>query len=109
MTHIGQMSNPKPLIIFLCICQKILARMSMELIGSLDDIWEDFNFGLEVGQVTAHSFSDFSSRPDQKLTQNDLHGPQMSNPKPLIIFHCTCQEILARMSMELIGSLDDIW
>jgi hypothetical protein len=35
---------------------------------------------------------------------------QMTDPKPLIIIIWTCQEMMAWMSMELIGfSMDVIW
>jgi nucleoside diphosphate kinase len=34
---------------------------------------------------------------------------QMTTPNPLIIIIWTCQEMMTRMSMELIGSVDVIW
>jgi hypothetical protein len=34
---------------------------------------------------------------------------QMIFPKPLIIIIWTCQEMMAWMSLELIGSVDVIW
>jgi hypothetical protein len=51
MTHMGQMTTPKPLIIIISTCQEMMAWMSIELIGSvdvMDVIWYDF--GSEVGQ-----------------------------------------------------------
>jgi hypothetical protein len=33
MTHMGQMTNPKPFIIIILTCQEMMAWMSMELIG----------------------------------------------------------------------------
>jgi hypothetical protein len=34
---------------------------------------------------------------------------QMTNPKPFIIIILTCQEMIAWMSMELIGFMDVAW
>jgi hypothetical protein len=38
MTQMGQMTNPKPLIVIIGTCQEMMAWMSMELIGSMDVI-----------------------------------------------------------------------
>jgi hypothetical protein len=46
----GQMTSPrKPLIITIWTCKKMMAWMSMELIGCMDVIWKDF--GSKVGQM----------------------------------------------------------
>jgi hypothetical protein len=48
----GQMTNPKPLIIIIWACQEMMAWMSMELIGSVDVSWQDF-CSQQVGQITS--------------------------------------------------------
>jgi hypothetical protein len=50
----GQMTNPKPLIIIIWACQEMLAWMSMELIGSVDVSWSWQDFcSQQVGQITS--------------------------------------------------------
>jgi hypothetical protein len=39
MTQMGQMTNPKPLIIIVLRCHEMMVWMSMELIGSMDVVW----------------------------------------------------------------------
>ncbi len=98
----GQMTNPKPLIIIIWTCQEMMTWMSMELIGSVDVIWWDF--GSEVGQITA----DFCHALTTNLTQHDSHGPDDS-PKTIGYHHLDMSKDDGQMSMELIGSVDVIW
>jgi hypothetical protein len=65
----GQMTNPKPLIIILWTFQEMMAWMSMELIGSMDVIWQAISS--EVGQIIAN----FCHTLTTNLTQHDSHGP----------------------------------
>jgi hypothetical protein len=44
----GQMTNPKPLIIIIWACQEMMSWMSMGLIVCMNVIWHDF--GSKVGQ-----------------------------------------------------------
>jgi hypothetical protein len=77
----GQMTNPKPLIIIIWTCQEMMAWMGMELIGSMDVILQDF--GTKVGQITAY----FKSHPDHiNLTQHYSHGPD-DQPKTIDYHH----------------------
>jgi hypothetical protein len=49
------------------------------------------------------------SNPDHKIWHSMTHMGQMIFPKPLIIIIWTFQEMMAWMSLELIGSVDVIW
>jgi hypothetical protein len=76
----GQMTTPKPLIITIWTCQDMMVGMSMELIWSLDVIWQDF--GSKVGQITAY----FCHAPTTNLTQHNPHGPDV-HPKTIDYHH----------------------
>jgi hypothetical protein len=102
MTHIDEMTSPKPLIIIIWTCHEMMTWMRKELIGSLDVIMLILAIG--SWQMTA----DFCPAPTTILTQHDSHGPD-DHPKTFDYHHYwTCQKMMAWMRMELIRSLDVI-
>jgi hypothetical protein len=61
MTHTGQMTTPKPLIIIIRTCQEMMSWMRMQLIGFVDVIMLNFALWKMIG-----NFMNFTPACDHK-------------------------------------------